>query len=91
MSIKRKQEVAKSFVKNAIVDQLLVSEPASLGIDTLLRGVQCKFGDYSQEALLALLNDMCDSHELLKLIDAESGARFKLASAQTITIDEEGD
>ncbi|KAK8897846.1 hypothetical protein M9Y10_000074 [Tritrichomonas musculus] len=71
MSIKRKQEVSKNLVKNAIVDQLLASEQASLNIDTLLKGVQ--------------------KHELLKLIDAESGIRFKLASSQNTSIDWEED
>ncbi len=91
MSIKRKQEVSKNLVKNAIVDQLLASEQASLNIDTLLKGVQCQLGNYSQEELLVLLDDMHRKHELLKLIDAESGIRFKLASSQNTSIDWEED
>ncbi len=85
MSSKQKQK----FLKNIILDQLLTSEPASLSIDTILKGVKCKFSDYSQEDLLALLDDMSNNRELLKLIDAESGLRFKLSASQIVINDQE--
>ena len=91
MSVKQKQGFLKNTVKNIVVDQLLASEPASLGINTILKGVQCKFTDYSQSDLSDLLDDMTAKHELLKLIDAETGVRFKLTALRNSSISQEED
>lgn len=82
MSAKQKQELTNNTVKDIVLDQLAVSEPASLGISTILKGVQCRFVGYSQRELLDVLNDMAANHELLKLIDVESGVRFKLITSR---------
>lgn len=87
MSGRQKHVISKNTIKNIVIDQLLVSEPASLNFDTILKGVQCKFGNYPRSELLTILDDMYINHELLKLVDAESGIRFKLASTQNPVID----
>ncbi len=89
MSKKQKQEQIKNITRNIVIDQLLASEPATLSTETLLKGIQCSFEDYTLEDLLELLDELLNNKEVLKIFDVESGARFKLSIIPDKNFEEE--
>lgn len=84
-----KQRHLKKVIKNIILDQLLTADPASLSFNMIVKGLNCTVGDYNEQDLLSILNEMIIDHSVIKVIDAECGARFKLVSDKIIDLNRE--